>query len=184
MADPFSTVLQTLVQLFRNSTAIAALNVKPSNIIDITEPKWVATDPLMASPAPGQLPEIITIPGRAKFSPYGSNSRESCCLREYLVGITTDTLRVGGEAAGSSPGTLFSVEWALMQTFVGTSPDLGLTNSNVVAVRKYLVDTVSDQGLINESAFSRGARRWTAVIAVTVDMYWMSSAILPPPTAS
>ncbi len=184
--DPFTRVLQTLVQLFRNSTTMASIGVKPANVIDISDSGFVQLDPLKQSPGASNLPEIIVVPARGKLMPYGGNSRTSTAMREFLICITTNSLRVGGElpSVGTTPlVTLFSVEWAMFRTFVGVNPNLGLNDPTVVAVKQYTLDVLHDKGLIDTiPVLARETNRWTGVLSCWCELYWSSQAIFPAAT--
>ena len=175
--DPFTQVTQRLIAILRNSPAITGpfgIGVKGPNIVDLTE-SVKSQDYPVPTPTAGQTPQILVLPSRGVFHPYGTNSRIATANRTWLLTITTDTLRLGGEA-GAGPVTLFSVEWAMMLAFVSVSPDLGLTGM----VRGYQPMIVNERGLLDDfPMLSQGTpRRWTAVLAVEVDLYWSSQALM------
>ena len=176
--DPFTTITQRLIAILRNNPAMTGpygIGVKSANIIDLTE-AMKSQDYPVPTPTAGQTPQILVLPTSGIFHPYGTNSRVASANRRWILAITTDTLRLGGEQAGVGPITLFSVEWAMMLSFVAVAPDLGLTGM----VKTYTPMTAHERGLLDDfPALSRDTpRRWTAVLSIDVEMYFSSQKLI------
>jgi hypothetical protein len=155
--------LQALLCALQKSPAVCSI-VRPGNFIDITSSKWSQNNPLKANPQAGDLPELIVLPGRFQWFPHGKNSRAAELYQEFIVGITTDTLRIGGDAS-----TLFAAQVAVLAALSQTPPDLGL--SGIVRGFGPAING-DDQGLIEKAAafLGRDSRRWIAVMNLPVDI--------------
>ena len=178
MINPFTQVYQQIVQLLQQCPAITGpygIGIQTANIIDMTQALKSQAPPIPET-TPGRTPQILVLPAGGVMRPYGSDSRVATSTRSFLICITTDTLRLGGEVQTAStnfPVSIFSVEWAIMLAFV-SQPRLGLAS----LVRRYDAIFASERGALDKFSQLSTTDRWTGILKIDVELYFGSYDLL------
>ena len=178
MINPFTQVYQQIISLLQSCPAITGpygIGVNTANIIDLTTALRSQAPPVPETTT-GRTPQILVLPAGGVMRPYGSDSRVATATRSFLICVTTDTLRVGGEVQASStnyPVSIFSVEWAIMLAFV-SQPNLALAS----LVKRYDAIFTSERGLLDKFSQLSTTDRWTGILKIDVELYFGSYGLL------
>ena len=178
MINPFTQVYQQIISLLQSCPAITGpygIGVQSANIIDMTQALRSQTPPIPETTT-GRTPQILVLPAGGTMRPYGSDSRVATATRSFIICITTDTLRVGGEVQTSAtnfPVSIFSVEWAVFLAFC-SQPNLGLAS----LVKRYDAIYASERGALDKFQQLSTTDRWTGILKIDVELYFGSYGLL------
>lgn len=171
LPDPYTKVHQRIIEILKSSPPIKTVGIK--NIIDITEDQWNSVDPIKREVNAGDLPEIVVMAPNRFVWDFFTDSRTAKNVWTYVIGVTTETLRSGGENNNQFQNiTVNTVLWALMVTLSGQGNDTFGLDGLVAGYRA--------RGMSSREAkewLARGSDRWTALVAIDVDLVWSRAYI-------
>ena len=165
-SDPFSLVYDTLWLALEDNTVFSSL-VKDGNRVKLSGID--VGDPFKHEVSEGDLPEvrIIAVESDIHLNQTSSSSRVT---KTFEVGIATGELRITSQKA------ILPVEWEIIRALADWETLLAELLWNK---RKFVTNTrlITSQYGTSDTDLNRGIKGWTALMAMQVEMWFVTSEV-------